>query len=173
MRLIAIADAYDMIYKWFDHLRSKGHYICGYVIMPNHVHALIAFRNTGQLINTIVGNGKRFLAYSIVDRLKRDGAEGLLAQLSSAVDKRGKMKHKIHEVWEPSFDWKECRTNTYMLQKLNYIHDNPCKGRWKLASAPADYIHSSAHYYISGVQGVYDMFHYCELADIDLTLPLR
>ncbi|MCF3108229.1 hypothetical protein LL912_05515 [Niabella sp. CC-SYL272] len=44
MRLIAIADAYDMIYKWFDHLKCKGHYICGYVIMPNHVHALIAFR---------------------------------------------------------------------------------------------------------------------------------
>ena len=34
--------------------------------MPNHLHALIAFRNTGQSINTIVGNGKRFMAYEII-----------------------------------------------------------------------------------------------------------
>ena len=38
------------------------------VIMPNHLQALIAFRNTGQLINTIVRNGKRFMAYEIVKR---------------------------------------------------------------------------------------------------------
>ncbi|MGH2553046.1 MAG: transposase, partial [Chitinophagaceae bacterium] len=44
--LIKLTNSYDLIYKWFDHLKSKGHYITGYVIMPNHVHALIAFRNT-------------------------------------------------------------------------------------------------------------------------------
>jgi len=53
------------VYNWFDHLKGKGHFISGYVIMPNHIHTLIAFRNTGQAINTIVGNGKRFIAYEI------------------------------------------------------------------------------------------------------------
>ena len=37
--------------------------------MPNHVHALISFKATEQSINTIVGNGKRFIAYEIVKRL--------------------------------------------------------------------------------------------------------
>jgi REP element-mobilizing transposase RayT len=46
----------------FDHLKSKGHYLTGYVIMPNHVHALIGFRRNDQSINTIIGNGKRFIA---------------------------------------------------------------------------------------------------------------
>ena len=38
--LIDTTNGYDIIYNWFEHLKSKGHYIDGYVIMPNHVHAL-------------------------------------------------------------------------------------------------------------------------------------
>lgn len=72
---------YDVVYKWFDHLKSKGHYITGYVIMPNHVHALIGFRNTqGKSINTIVGNGKRFMAYEIVKRLTELNKEYIFKQ---------------------------------------------------------------------------------------------
>jgi len=46
--------------------------------MSNHIHALIAFRNKGKSINTIVGNGKRFIAYGLVERLKRGGFNELL-----------------------------------------------------------------------------------------------
>jgi len=44
--LIAQKNCYDLVYKWFNHLKRKGHYITGFVIMPNHVHALIGFRKT-------------------------------------------------------------------------------------------------------------------------------
>lgn len=54
-----------MIYKWVDYLKSKGDDIAGHVIMPNHLHTLIVFTNTSQGIYTIVGNGKRFIAYEI------------------------------------------------------------------------------------------------------------
>jgi REP element-mobilizing transposase RayT len=167
--LIALVDGCDLIYKWFDHLKSKGHYIAGYVIMPNHVHALIAFSNTGQSINTIVGNGKRFIAYEIVSRLKEKKDETTIHQLSMAVEAKDKERDKKHEVWQSSFDWKECRTNAYMLQKLDYMHDNPCKGKWNLAIAPVDYQHSSARYYIADEQGAYAVLNYHELADINLT----
>ncbi|WP_144888683.1 hypothetical protein [Lacibacter cauensis] len=33
--LIEIVNGYDIVYNWFDHLKSNGHYITGYVIMPN------------------------------------------------------------------------------------------------------------------------------------------
>ena len=33
--LIDKVNGYDIIYKWFDHLKSKGHFINGFVIMPN------------------------------------------------------------------------------------------------------------------------------------------
>jgi REP element-mobilizing transposase RayT len=58
------------VYNWFHYLCIQGDHIIGYVILPNHVHALIAFKNSGKNINTIVGNGKRFIAYDLVERLK-------------------------------------------------------------------------------------------------------
>ncbi len=47
--LFEITHSYDVVYKWFDYLKSKGHYICRYVIMPNHVHAIIGFKKHHRL----------------------------------------------------------------------------------------------------------------------------
>ncbi len=161
--------AHDLIYKWFDHLRSKGHHISGFVIMPNHFHALIAFRNTGQSINTIVGNGKRFIAYEIISRLEQRNETKLLSRLNEAVEAKDRERNKQHEIWEDSFDWKQCRTAHFIKQKLDYIHDNPVRGKWNLAKTSADYEHSSARFYQCGEHAAYPVTSYLELEDIDLT----
>ncbi len=80
-----------------------------------------------------------------------------------------KADNKLHKVFEPSFDWKECRTSAFIQQKLNYIHWNPCKGENKIVELPEQYIHSSAKFYITGEQGIYPVTSYTELEDIDLT----
>ena len=154
----------------FNYLKSKGHYVSGYVIMPNHVHAVIGFRKTNEPINTIIGNGKRFIAYEIINRLKvKDEAE-LLSKLSLGVDESRKIDNKKHEVWELSFDWKRCESADFIIQKLNYFHMNPCKGKWNLCASPVDYLHSSAKFYATGEQGVYEVIGYGLLMDIDFTL---
>lgn len=56
--LFEIVHGYDTVYKWFDYLKTKNHYVKGYVIMPNHLHVLIDFSNSLKSINTIVSNGK-------------------------------------------------------------------------------------------------------------------
>ncbi|MBI3136993.1 MAG: hypothetical protein HYZ15_00250 [Sphingobacteriales bacterium] len=170
--LFAITNGYDLVYKWFDHLKTKGHYVSGYVIMPNHLHALIAFRNTAQSVNTIVGNGKRFMAYDIVKRLQVRKEESLLHQLEIAVEAKDRERKKKHEIWEDSFEWKECRTTSFMRQKVEYMHNNPVRGKWKLAGAVHEYEHSSAKYYLAGMQGRYPVLDFCEIADLDLTKPL-
>jgi len=164
--LIEMTKASDVLYKWFDLLKSKGHYVNGYVIMPNHVHALISFIETKQIINTIIGNGKRFMAYEIVERLKTANELHLLNQLSSAVEQKRRENNKKHEVWELSFDWKECRGRGFSNQKLNYIHNNPCNGKWNLCESPIDYTHSSAKYYITGEQGIYSVTNIAEMQDV-------
>jgi len=169
LSLIEQTKSYDLVYKWFDHLKSKGHYITGYVIMPNHVHVLIAFRNTGQSINTIVGNGKRFIAYEIIRRLEQQQENKLLHRLYLSVEAKDKERNKKHEVWEDSFNWNECRNHQYMKQKLDYIHDNPVRGKWNLATTAADYEHSSARFYICGEHAAYTVMNFLELDDIDLT----
>ena len=102
LHLFEKADGYNVVYKWFDYLKAKGHYIIGYVIMPNHFHALIAFSNTrGVLINSIISNGKRFMAYELVNKLRAKGHFGM----RSFVKEKDHLKGQRHQVFEPSFDW--------------------------------------------------------------------
>jgi len=169
MPLIELTNSYDLVYNWFDYLKSKGHYITGYVIMPNHVHALIGFQNAGKSINKIVGDGKRFIAYEIVNRLQAQNEFALLDQLNAALEPADKLRGKKHEVWEDSFDWKDCRSHFFMNQKLEYMHVNPCTSKWNLALNPAEYLHSSARFCICGEQGVYIVTNVNELDDVDLT----
>ena len=167
LSLIDITQGYDILYNWFDHLKNKEHFINGYVIMPNHVHALISFIDTKQSINTIVGNGKRFMAYEIIKRLENNHHNELLKQLSDSVEKHRKEKNKQHNVWIESFDWKDCHSNEFTWQKLDYMNNNPCIGKWKLASNPVEYIHSSAKFYLTGVQGVYTVTNFMEMEEVD------
>src|SRR5205085_9192174 len=121
-------------------LGSKGHYIVGYVVMPNHVHAVIAFRNIGVSINSIISNRKRFIAYELVKRLSEKKDIHTLTLLKQKVSPTEQKEGKLHGVFETSFDWKECRTETFIIQKINYIHWNP--SRSKLAVQPEEYEHS-------------------------------
>jgi REP element-mobilizing transposase RayT len=165
--LIEIVNGYELIYNWFNYLKKKGHFINGYVIMPNHIHVLITFVNTSQSINSIVGNGKRFIAYEILNRLEVFKQDILLKQLSKQVSEKNLKRKKRHEIWNLSFDWKECRDEKFLIQKLEYLHDNPCKGKWDLCKAPVDYKHSSAFFYLTGEQGVYEVKNILEINDIE------
>jgi hypothetical protein len=152
LHLLEITNSYDLVYNWFDILTSNGHSLTGYVIMPNHLHLLFYYAGGKQGINTIVGNGKRFMAYDIVHRLQQQHEFRLLNNLNIAVKTKDKSRGKLHEVWEGSFDIKQCRTEKFILQKLNYMHFNPCVDRWKLVTKPYDYIHSSSAFYELGVK---------------------
>ena len=127
--LIDMADAYQDVYKFFDTIKKDGNDIVGYVIMPNHLHFLINYANTSKKLNMIIGTGKRFLAYDIVKTLKQKQQHQLLDILSLAVEQKDRSRGKKHEVWKAGFDVKMCRTEKFLLQKLNYIHDNPVKGK--------------------------------------------
>jgi hypothetical protein len=55
--------------------------------MPNHVHAIIAFSNTGKSINSIISNGKRFIAYDLVKSLQQENRSLILSELSLSLNK--------------------------------------------------------------------------------------
>lgn len=136
--------------------------------MPNHLHSLIYFLKTDKSINKIVGDGKRFMAYEIVKRLKQDGREDILLKLQDAVEATDRQRGKKHEIWEDSFDFKICGTEKFMNQKLAYMHSNPCTGKWKLAKTPIDYKHSSARFYVSSKHAAYQVTNVDEVLKIIL-----
>ena len=80
----------------------------------------------------------------------------MLHKLQESVTASDKDRGKNHQVFERSFDCKLITTEHFFLQKLNYIHNNPCSGVWNLVKNPVDYEHSSARHYI-GEKSVYTM----------------
>ena len=102
-------------------------------------------------------------AYDFVNSLKRQGKESLLQELQFAVQRKEKLKGKIHQVFKSSFDAKQCFDEPMVEQKLEYIHHNPVKGKLKLVDDFTDYPHSSAGFYELGRGGVADIRHYKDL----------
>ena len=129
------------------------------------MNAILSFIETEQSINIIIGNGKRFMAYDIIKTLKEKNECELLNLLSDAVEIKRKANNKKHEVWELSFDWKHCSRDQFVQQKIDYIHTNPSKGKWKLNALPEQYEHSSAKYYLTGAQGFYEVDNVAEMKD--------
>ncbi|SOE22754.1 hypothetical protein SAMN06298216_3162 [Spirosomataceae bacterium TFI 002] len=145
-------DLYDNIYNWFGIINEKGVRLCGFVILPNHIHLLLYLPTKSDQLHKIISNGKRFFAYEIVKRLRNRGDFSTLKVLQNGVRVNEGNKGKIHQVFEHSFDAKLCITEEVILQKLNYIHANPVSKKWNLAKNFLEYPHSSAMYYEEGLE---------------------
>ncbi|CAN5404176.1 hypothetical protein BH11BAC3_BH11BAC3_07760 [soil metagenome] len=91
-----------------------------------------------------------------------------MQRLENAVNSSDKKKGKLHEVWEDSFDWKECNGDKFIIQKIDYMHNNQLTDKWQLAINPIEYLHSSAKFYLTGEQGIYPVLNFRELDDINL-----
>ena len=159
--LFEVTDFYNKIYDWFDFLKKRGDFIIGYVIMPNHLHCIIYLQKNSPIINDVIGEAKRLMSYSIVSKLKKRKEIDLLIKLQFAVSDYEKRKGLIQKVFEDSFDGKECYTYDFIKQKLHYMHFNPVKKG--LCNFPSDYIHSSAKFYETGIDGIYPVTHYLDV----------
>lgn len=95
--------------------------------------------------SSITGHGDK-----LVKKLKEQNQHEILFKLQEAVISSDKDKGKKHQVFERSFDCKLITSQHFFLEKLNYIHNNPCNGEWNLANSPIGYLHSSAKHYIAG-----------------------
>lgn len=75
----------------------------------------------------MVGEGKRFMAYDIVNALQKLGKHVLLSILQKGVERKEKQKGKLHQVFRLSFDARKCFSEKMVEQKLDYIHHNPVR----------------------------------------------
>ena len=150
--LFDIVQSYDLIYNWLRLINDRYSIkTLAYVIMPNHVHLLLEFCDENVKLNSVIGNGKRFLAYEIIQRLTSSNNQQLLNTLANACSEREIAKGQKHKVFEPSFDAKPVYSKDFLYQKLDYIHHNPVTGKWNLCNEFTDYLHSSASFYELGV----------------------
>ncbi len=140
-----IDDSYkEIIISSLKFLKTKGLIrIYGFVIMPNHIHLI------WELLEM---NGKEsphssFLKFTGHQFLKKLRNENLKLLEKFKVE----LVNKDYEFWQRDSLPIEIYTQEIIFQKLQYLHNNPCKGKWMLANSPVDYKYSSFEFYETGI----------------------
>jgi REP element-mobilizing transposase RayT len=115
-----------------------------FVIMPNHMH-LIWTIDEKLKRSDVQRDFLKFTAQSIKMDLCKNNRD-LLEQF------RVDAKDREYQIWERNPLSIEIVTKKVMEQKLNYLHENPVKEKWKLSESPERYRYSSASFYAEGRQ---------------------
>jgi len=120
-------------------VKTKQVGIGGFVIMPNHIH--IIWRITaGTKREDFQRDLLKITAKGIIDILSRTEPD-MIKKIT--VD----LKDRKLQVWKRNSMSIDLYNEKFLLQKLNYIHNNPCQPKWELVTHPHDYLYSSAKYY--------------------------
>jgi hypothetical protein len=129
--------------------RKKHLCINAYVIMPTHLH-LIAFDSdfdSQRLVKTLA-DFRKFTGRQLSDYCINHGPKCFLETLRGhAIEDRDR------RFWQPSRHPEAVQGEPFWKQKLDYLHDNPC--RKGFVRSPDHWRYSSAAWYISeGIQAV-------------------
>ena len=116
-----------------------------FVIMPNHFHCIARFSATDPLAS-VLRDFKRQTADRLIRHLKAEKKQTVLDELQAKVKRRDKQTYKA---WEDGYNAKDVVSGAFLLQKMEYIHNNPCQPHWRLSTKSESYIWSSAGFYLT------------------------
>lgn len=142
--LLAAKKPKEVILSSLKYLSEKGLIkVYGFIIMPNHIHFI------WELIEM---NGKemphasflKFTSHRFLKDLKKDNPQ-FLSRFEVGD------QHRSHNFWQRDSLPIEIINPLVVFQKLEYIHHNPCKGKWMLVDDPVDYRFSSYEFYEKGI----------------------
>jgi putative transposase len=128
--------------------------ILGFVIMPNHIHLLWKMGD-GYARAQVQGVLLSSTAHRFKEHLKKTNRSALADYFVGYSD-------RTYGFWERDSLVKECWSEPFLLQKLTYIHQNPCQPHWRLANIPEDYFWSSARFYLEGTSSFHWLKHFAE-----------
>lgn len=137
----------DLLVRSFEYCRTnKDLKIYGWVILDNHFHAIVSAPQLPQVMSDL----KRHTARKIVTLLHEQNAEWLLNQFQHY-----RARHKSQsefQIWQEGYQPQSIASDEIMLQKLEYLHNNPVKRG--LVAAPEHWRYSSAHEWLDGAMPV-------------------
>lgn len=128
--------------------QHKGVLVFGYVIMGNHIHAVIQADDLGEVIKSF----KSYTAKLIVKSLEARRRLIVLKKL-----RFHKKKHKTqseYQLWQEGVHPKQVNSSIKMISMLEYIHNNPVKAGY--VDNPIHWRYSSARNY-RGETGLIDI----------------
>ena len=142
-------ESVQIVLECLEFLKQKDNLkLFAYVILENHLHLIVESDNLGKTMESF----KKFTAKKILELLKRENVIRVLEQL--AFYKKAHHKGKNFQVWEEGYQPKLIQSDEMMLQKIEYIHNNPVKRGY--VDEAVHWRYSSARDYdgVSGLIGV-------------------
>ena len=95
--------------------------IYAYVILENHIHLVASSNDIAKSIQKF----KSFTAKELLKILQENGVTTILYQL--AFYKKAHKVHTKYQVWQEGMHPKLIQSEEMMIEKINYIHNNPVK----------------------------------------------
>ena len=108
--------------------------VYGFVIMPNHIHLIWQMKGE-HLLRETQRDFLKFTSQQIQKDLRTSNPN---------------LKDRRYQIWQRRPLSITLNSRLMIEQKLDYIHNNPVQGKWRLSSSPIDYRYSSALYYENG-----------------------
>ena len=124
---------------------NKGLELFAYVIMTNHVHAMM--RSKDEKLSDLVRDFKRHTSKEIMDAIGANPQESRKEWLEMVFRYHAKFNKRVmdKQLWTHDNHAVELSRNDMVDSRLQYIHENPVRAGW--VEKPEDYLYSSARNY--------------------------
>ena len=134
--------------------QKKGLEIYAWVLMSNHLHLLVSAADGFHLSN-ILRDFKRHTSTTIIKRITTE-PESRRKWMMNQFEFSGRYDPKVesYRFWQAGNEPKDVFSAEFIMQKLQYIHDNPVRA--ELVDYPEHYRYSSAPNY-AGQKGLLDV----------------
>lgn len=135
---------------------EKGLQVYAWVIMTSHIHMIIGTEGKMNL-EDIIRDMKRHTSGEMRDILKNNSFESRKEWMLWMFGRAGrKNTNNIdYQFWIQDNHPVQLSTQEMILQRLNYIHNNPVEAGF--VTEPHHWKWSSAHDYVGGKQGLVDV----------------
>ncbi len=114
--------------------------VYAYVIMENHIHLILQNDHLPQQIQAF----KSWTARAIVDPFSVNRHSYQLYKLRKS--KKPSHNDSVHQLWQEGYYPKQIFSDEMMIQKIEYIHNNPVKRGF--VDRPEDWRYSSMRNYL-------------------------
>jgi putative transposase len=137
----------DILIDSLEYCRKhKGLKIHAWVILDTHFHAILA----APELSRVLADFKRYTAQRILEQIEAEKVEWLLNQFQYF--RAAHKSESQRQVWQEGSHPQEIGSDEMMLQKLDYLHDNPVKRGW--VDGPEHWRYSSAHEWCPGAEPI-------------------
>jgi len=112
----------DIIFDSLRYLQQSDNLkIYAYVILENHLHMVVSSDDIGKTMSKF----KSFTAKNLLKLLQQSNATTILDQL--AFYKKAHKKETTYQLWQEGIQPKLIKDDKMMIDRINYIHNNPVK----------------------------------------------